>query len=229
MGTDIHPVVERRSANGWERVRAPSKKDGNSSVIAQRNYDLFAILADVRNGSGFAGVATGDRMVPIAGPRGLPSDFDSTSPAHTPEECDDPKWCDHALWMGDHSESWVTLEELLAYDWQRVRRKTGIVSLPEYARWLKRGGTGGPREYCGGISGPDIVVLSEDELMDTSDYSLVGRGDKMRRLLACQVYVRVFWEETAAESVGLFYREALPWLSTLGAPGDVRLVFGFDS
>lgn len=41
-----------------------------------RNYDLFAALADVRNGVGFAGVKTGKAIEPIAMPRGIPDDAD---------------------------------------------------------------------------------------------------------------------------------------------------------
>lgn len=40
-----------------------------------RNYDWFSILADVRNGIGFAGVKTGGRFSVISSPRGLPEDI----------------------------------------------------------------------------------------------------------------------------------------------------------
>jgi len=40
-----------------------------------RNYNAFAILADVRNGYGFAGCDTGDGFVPISTPKGFPDDM----------------------------------------------------------------------------------------------------------------------------------------------------------
>jgi hypothetical protein len=49
MGTDIHCAVEKKQPDGtWKVVDAPFDD--------YRNYDSFAILADVRNGHGFAGV-----------------------------------------------------------------------------------------------------------------------------------------------------------------------------
>jgi len=92
MGTDIHPVVEVRVDGKWERwARATARLDSN------RNYWSFAVLADVRNGHGFAGHYTGEPVVPIASPRGIPKDSPETHE-----------------WLGDHSWSYVTLTELLA-------------------------------------------------------------------------------------------------------------------
>ena len=67
----------------------------------QRDYALFAILADVRNGL--------DEFTPIAEPRGVPDD---ASPEYRAEV---------AVWSGDgHSHSWLTLKELQAYDWHKT-------------------------------------------------------------------------------------------------------------
>lgn len=67
MGTDIHLFVETRVNGVWElRSDAPR--------FSGRNYNEFAILAGVRNGTGFAGCDT-DGFAPIAEPRGLPDDM----------------------------------------------------------------------------------------------------------------------------------------------------------
>lgn len=91
MGCDIHFYVEVKHGERWQHhsVRdryedANQDEDGyrpidykryfKDPLYVGRNYDLFAILADVRNGSGFAGCDTGDGYEPISMPRGLPSD-----------------------------------------------------------------------------------------------------------------------------------------------------------
>lgn len=76
MGCDIHLFVERRTDAGWEQVPNPESDDWAHPArwYHERNYHLFAILASVRNGVGFAGVKTGDGFNVIAEPRGLPDD-----------------------------------------------------------------------------------------------------------------------------------------------------------
>lgn len=65
MGTDIHGVFQRRNpeTKQWEDI--PHKYEMN------RHYQLFAMLAGVRNGTGFAGVKTGEPVKPISEPRGV--------------------------------------------------------------------------------------------------------------------------------------------------------------
>lgn len=93
MGTDIHCVAEiRRPKHGgkWEPALSPipnkyfqpdepqdesNRKLEYPRLIRWRNYDLFAMLAGVRNGRGFAGVVTGAGFNPISEPRGLPDDL----------------------------------------------------------------------------------------------------------------------------------------------------------
>ena len=72
-----------------------------------RNYDLFAMLADVRNGRGFAGCITGEGFTPIDDPRGVPEDASY-----------DYKDEVERYGVDGHSHSWFTLQELLDYDWE---------------------------------------------------------------------------------------------------------------
>lgn len=129
MGTDIHGVFQRydQQAGLWEDV--PSEYE------QQRHYQLFAVLADVRNGVGFAGVTTGEAVAPIAAPRGLPADFlcdteychkatnvDTLSPLQRRyRQPEDPL----EVWLGDHSYSWLTGDELLTW----CRRRRTVVAL----------------------------------------------------------------------------------------------------
>src|SRR5215469_11787636 len=60
-------VENRHFQEYWsERLKELSTKKIINFLYGWRNYDLFAILAGVRNGSGFGGCDTGDPVVPIA-------------------------------------------------------------------------------------------------------------------------------------------------------------------
>jgi hypothetical protein len=133
MGCDIHPYAEVRRNGRWER--APVK------VPNDRNYTAFGKLANVRNGSGFAGCDMGDAVRPIAEPRGLPTD---TTIADTHDkEYEDPGY----TWLGDHSHSWLMLSELLAVDYNAMVTLRGMVSAAEAARFREYRRP--PRDYCG--------------------------------------------------------------------------------
>src|SRR3990167_5661087 len=101
MGTDIHVALEKRTIDGkaWEYVSPPmqwycyqsmggcaagdtvsekpccDKAQGHRGWGFNRNYSLFAILANVRNGYGFGGCDTGNGFEVIAKQRGIPNDL----------------------------------------------------------------------------------------------------------------------------------------------------------
>lgn len=163
-----------------------------------RNYSRFAILADVRNGYGFAGCDTGDGYRPISAPRGLP--------AEKGVYWDDDDWR-----FGDHSFSWLTIDEILAYDWTQVTTRRGFVSKAEYASF-KAHGT--PDSWCGFTTVEKIT----NEQMDA--FLLLKRPTRC--------YTPIAWEVTYAESFGLKDLAALKDLRE-SLDGELRLVFGFDS
>ena len=132
MGCDIHLFAEIRK-NG-KRVAAGSEGD----VYDGRNYDLFAILADVRNGIGFAGCITGGGFKMIDEPRGIPSDASDEYQS----ACSD--------WYGNaHSHSYFTLAELKSYDWQQTTTHSGWVTPEEFKVFLEKGK---PSSWCGGTA-----------------------------------------------------------------------------
>lgn len=107
MGCDIHLFVEHRDKyKNWRDVYKPLKsKYGwheNYYATINRHYDLFAILADVRNSS---------NVKPISKPRGLPEDVSLGVKANADNDGSD-----------GHSHSWLTLEELLSVDWKNKLR-----------------------------------------------------------------------------------------------------------
>lgn len=112
MGCDIHIVAQRRNDSGeWIEVR--DKFSGGPDPFDWRSYGMYAFLAGVRNYSA---------VTPISEPRGLPDDFDM-------EEFE--KGEGGMRWLGEHSFSWLSVNELLSVDYdqmiedRRVMRQTG--------------------------------------------------------------------------------------------------------
>lgn len=240
MGCDIHLIVEVKRGDGaWHRVDPP-EEDRDEWLGKQvhqnptdrwynvhwrkvwfddRNYNAFAILADVRNGYGFAGVKTGDGFEPISGPRGWPHDLSEEG----------KKWVDDGgsdnddLWPGDHSFSWVTLQELLDYDWTRKTEREGVIKQEEWLNRMATGDASRPDSFSGGIFGGGITTIDEREEIPAPEVT-AGKA----------VYVRTYWKETYAEASGRLYSKLMPALQRLAVhegvePSAVRLVFGFDS
>jgi hypothetical protein len=241
MGTDIHFYVERRVSSG-EWVSADTwepdeywEKDGTYGAVPltvrfgkhfydARNYDLFAILADVRNGSGFAGCDTGDGFNVIAQPRGLPDDMS-------------PELAEYARRRCDHTPSWLLVSEIMAFDWTQTTIKRGWVSGPQFEKWTRwnRSHGLGPTDYCGGVSGRDIRHISAEEMewrvkdvvASVMGFSYAERDKVIAGLK--NFYCLVSWETPYYREAAHFLGETLPRLWRLGKPDDVRCVFWFDS
>ena len=234
MGCDIHFYVEKKengkwvSADMWTKEEGEKRKSVNydKRFYTGRNYDLFAILADVRNGHGVAGCGTGDGFVPISAPKGLPKDV-----------CTEIK-TEAKVWGSDgHSHSYFTLAELFAYDWTQTTKKRGIVSASEYFDWTQWGAQGeGPESYCGGVGGPLVQVISKEE-MDKKIKALSISHEKptresRKKLIEKnlqEVYCQVEWKTSYYAAAECFWSNTIPRLLRLGIPEDVRIVFWFDN
>lgn len=226
MGTDIHAAIEYRQDGdaAWQALLTPNKYHGRyknepeltARVDIDRDYDVFSILGNVRNGYGFAGVPTGSGFAPISDGRGVPADI-------TPEARE-------AL-SNEHSATWVTLAEILAYDWTRTTKKQGVVNGVTYEKWDRmKQWVKAPDNYCGGISGGRIKHVTEGEMKAqvialraarTQDFSVIEN-----------FYCSVEWEETYAEAGAQIWTAVLPHMLKLGAQvgfENVRLVMDFDS
>lgn len=218
MGTDIHGVFQRHDA-------ATGRWVGVASTYEQhRHYQLFAVLAGVRNGSGFAGIRTGEPVRPISEPRGFPADFEVQGEVHQVSTLDhmDPRragyrregpeaYADDPLgvWMGDHSHSWVTGEEMLAWaEHAPTIVQCGVLTRAEYEAWDKKSQ---PKSYCGDVWGGAVVVIEEPQLVNPPDV---------------WTHVRVTWEQSLRTELSYFFDEVARLVSE---HGTVRFVFGFDS
>lgn len=192
----------------------------NMRWYRNRNYDVFAILTGtVRNGHGFAGVVTGDGFRGITDePRGMPDDITEMVR-------------DHHSW--DHSESWLALPEILAFDWSQTTGHTGVIPMrwsdeifqtkhtDPYVEWRTRKPRIAPTSYSGGIGGPNIIVISAEQADRMLADDAVSTGKSY--------YVQVSWTETYRESAVDFLAFVDEFLKPLGDPERVRIVFGFDS
>lgn len=255
MGCDIHAMAEWFDAKTgeWRWARPPilpcdycdatgkrrwdkagcyfCKGTGKRrpNFAEHRDYDAFAILADVRNGRGFAGCDTGDGFTPIANPKG-------TNPPGASAQY-------RALvkhWgLDGHSHSWLTLAELLAYPWDSATRHRGYVDAHTYAAWVAKGRKGPPPSWCGDVSGGGIKKVSNarlDNLISTGAVKVMPLPPDALPPMSDH-YTQVEWVETCREAASTLWRPVngtIPMLQALAAskglaPEHVRLVFFFDN
>lgn len=243
MGCDIHLYAEKRVDGAWQSADAwepneyydPEDPDSEEKPLAipyrkrfydSRNYDLFAMLANVRNGYRFAGCDTGDGFVPICEPKGLPDDVSPQVKA------------DSDRWGSDgHSHSWLTVAELMAYDWTQTTKHRGWLNAVEFHRWDRWPRSQGepPDEWCGGVSGPRISHVSEVEMkrrVDAIKPPEPGGSIAMEKAIKASLgdyYCLCEWTTPYMRSAREFLSSTMPRLWRLGAPEDVRIVFWFDN
>ena len=223
MGCDIHMYAEKLVDGKWEQLKGfvSTYFDPKSDYFSKeefknsehpyegRNYTLFSVLADVRNGSGFGGCDTGDMICPISTPKGVPQD----SCKEIKKESDD--WdCD------GHSHSFFTVSELLQYDWGKLIKKRGYVHLEEYKEFKKNGQ---PESWCGGVSGGNIEVVSNEEIE-----SIIEQGSSDSK----SYYTKIEWSVMLKEYCSTFIDKTIPLLVERCADNkidEVRIVFWFDN
>lgn len=175
---------------------------------SSRNYDVFAMLADVRNGYGFAGVDTGEGFIPISEPKGIPDDASDYYKLAVKEYGED-----------GHSHSYFTMEELDAYDWEQTTVHRGWVGLEEYKVFKEKGR---PNSWSGGVSGGAVKHLTNKEMDEVIAGTFVVEGNP---------YTQVEWTTTYRDSAQWFLKdmEAVRKLKKLKRVDDVRVVFYFDN
>lgn len=216
------------------------------SWFSDRNYRLFAMLADVRNGRGFAGCDTGDRLEPIAAPRGVPFD---ASPEYK-EEVDG--------WGVDgHSHTYFTVAELRTYFSAKMGEQfleRGCISGQQAEALMEK--RENPNSWSGDIMGRGIRVIPLDEygnlrtLVEHTPDGMSGvlarnearlplnkapewfrrkyPPDEFVKADGYRVYVRATWPGGYNDDAGRFLK-LLDELETFGAADDLRIVCFFDN
>lgn len=236
MGCDIHAAIEYRNGNRWHALLIPNKYFGRwedekkmtAKLPINRDYDLFAILANVRNGHGFAGVKTGDGFDSITGTdtvplRGVPEDIS--------EEAE-------AVLSGEHSPTWVTLSEILAFDWTRSTTHCGVVTAVEFEEWDRmKEWRPGPLSWCGDVTGPSVRKVSNEAMRDFIAKQFNGKSGADREaaidvLRKSNLYTSIQWLESYTHSALQMWEVILPPMLKLAKQygnDGVRLVMDFDS
>jgi len=237
MGTDIHLYVDRLTDLGfWEWVKPPYKREyeyneekgfyytysdwwKREDAECQydpcgRNYEIFAFLADVRNGYGFAGVPIFKPIEPQFAGRGLPPGIPFDEEGNSLEE-------DINMWLGYHDFTWATLEELRNASWRTHFKQVGVIPADDYQEFKKLGYP--PRGWSGGITGPGIHVFSEKEYT-----SLKHLDDEI------EPYIKVSWGDSPLLQSGFYRWIYSDWMDnvvySVGQDENrVRITMGFDS
>lgn len=216
MGTDIHYIVQKKTDKLWETI--------DTDLDLNRHYLLFAVIAGVRNGSGFAGVSTHDPIVPIAKGRGLPvrivSDWFDEVPNTVFGYEVEPEYKTGSYSLGEHSFNWLLGSEIL--NWFKEEHginMQGVVSREDYFK-MKYSGETVPENYCGDILGKNIFIYNE--MAEVLPFSLVNGFRHNERI----THVRIQWEESVNESIS-YFKDAIQKL--VDEHGEIRLIMGFDS
>lgn len=128
MGTDINLCVEikGRDDDEWRPILAPnpyydkadpeSRPYSPSEMYNIRNSDLFAILAGLGNRTIGPGGDRYDKFTIISRPRGLPPDVSrEVRKEYETLLTDYDGWDEEEFYI-----SWLTIGEILAFDWNRL-------------------------------------------------------------------------------------------------------------
>lgn len=239
MGCDIHGYWEKKIGDAWvslipktfnkyfeegdpesQRMHLDPHEHG---LTLWRNYSLFAMLANVRNGRGFAGCKIGEPLLPIAKPRGIPEDL-----------CADVR----EEWQGwgadGHTPSWFTLAELLAVPWKtRLIEHSGMVDAWQYKLFVEKGE---PESSSGSISGDAVREVTPEEMAEIlGNHELTPPKDAWSHayIYGLLYVTRVNWFTSWASATTQF-QEQLAKVQTMSAaegfePENVRFTFWFDN
>lgn len=231
MGTDIHYVFQKKiqdskSQESWETLNLDYGFHKNETTgdyedgeyYIGRHYLLFAVIAGVRNGYGFAGSYRHEPLIPIAQRRGLPDGVrDECDRPNVPDDSDTTEYCE----LGDHSFTWLLGSEIL--NWFKLERNItmkGILNKKEYYEWDKNDRCI-PESYSFGVLG-DLVKIYDETIDGNLPYKAVSHLAQYDGI----THVRVSWQESINESLSHF-RDMIQ--KVVDEHGEIRMVMGFDS
>lgn len=166
MGCDIHSRAEMDyGEEAWEGIDKAlwpypyfREDEGvnlynvpyTNQPFHDRQYDLFALLANVRNYY---------NIEPFSEPRGVPEDASKEWRAVVEDWAEDM-----------HSHSWITareVRELLEKSYNRRVEYSGYVSRNQYLDYVMTGTT--PSSWAGGVGGPNVVTIDADDVGEPND------------------------------------------------------------
>ena len=189
MGTDIHFHFEKNIDGEWEKIPIPRELNPDD-----RSYVLFGLLANVRNGKGFAGCEIYEPLVPLFADRGIPDESSLE--------------CRYGEASHYHSHTYFSLKEILAIDWNISVINSGVIDRENCEHFIKNGK---PKNWCGGISGKEVLIAPDlDEFLKDPRYTHVRI--KWPSYILKDTYFETFmkevlpryvnkWEENADETI----------------------------
>lgn len=220
MGTDVHSIIEVKkdivlkvhpeqavvldTRTTWTSVENPWEED--------RDYLLFAILANVRNGFGFAGTYRHEPIEPITNCRGLPDDFSEPSIAE--------EWRAY-----NHSHTWLLGSEFMSWYNSDIISivHTGIITKQQFESWDGNE----PDAYCSDAAGPNIVIGDDINSFVKTNSTQLREDQLLTPISSDCTHVRVWWSDNIQSQISYFYDEVVKPL--MDKYGDFRLVMSFDS
>lgn len=188
-------------------------------VLCDRNYILFAILADVRNGYGFAGCDTHDSIRPLrtCEQSRLPNDVLFSPRCQTKSPVSDDIVYDNR-WLGYHDQQVIAVEELLDYDFQQRLVQYGVFEIEEFIKFMS-----GDRhvDYSYDTWGHNVVKHPRVDLTDGKAVVFNTKG---------YTHIPAKWndDQPIAEYVKDFVADVRRVVAD-NPDYDIRLVIGFDS
>ena len=212
MGTDIHLATEVRVEGIWSYYPSMLRWDDEGfnydNDPSCRQYSLFALLADVRNGFGFAGIVTHTPLEPLFPGRGLPEDRDTT----TYNEADE-----NAPWLGEHSFTWADFYELKEVNWDDTYIVTTGVVLAARAKLMKDGEQ--PEEYSTSVMGQGIETFK-----CLGEWEESGHPED-------KSYIQCYWHHNPFKNCAFrrWVDGGLTEIADKFGPANVRVLMGFDS
>lgn len=217
MGCDIHAAIEYFDGAAWRSylvhnplaVLRGDEEELTASIKLDRNYNLFAILGNVRNSFD---------LVSITDSRGLPGDIsEGTRKALSYE----------------HSATFIMLQEILDFDWEQVYIESGTTDAVTIKEWYPRRhklGKNFPSWWCLGTNRPH---LSYYDMLDYIKKGNVKEAEvpSMFETKGHPVAV-IQWAVPYSEAAEQFFELAVTPMKELAiqyGTENVRIVMDFDS
>lgn len=259
MGCDIHVSCEVKENGIWKKNKEKvfynsfsdffdDKESYSENPERMRDYDWFAVLADVRNGIGFAGIKTGDGFDVISYPRGLPQDITKESfyevnlvnfddlEEEEKEEMNKDELGNYEkleLCVDNHSPSYIHLDEFENFDWENKQTfSRGCFNLEQYKKYLKENIF--PQYFCADISGPNVYIIDEEKAIDVINNNkkeIEHNGEKIS-IDKNNIYVDLEWpvnyKERFSKNIDLWVKPMKKLRDEYGYE-DVRIIFAFDN
>lgn len=220
MGTDVYSIIEvKKDVFLDKHPELSSSVEANQNWVQipespwkeERSYLLFSVLANVRNGYGFAGLARHVPLQPITNKRGIPDD------------CSAKEYIEES-WWGNHSHTWILGSEFMHwYNGDIISLVcTGYITKLDFDKWDGNE----PDFYVSDVGGFGVVLSDDVNSFTRACSTQLNDNLPLVSITPESTHVRVWWSKSVQTSVSNFYEEVVQPL--MNHYGDFRLVMSFD-